>query len=104
MGGETSFETSRRRIRAVTSTVFEEIIYMSIELKQGLILKSSDGEYVYNIYSYQEGHPTMQLDILDKHLATVASKPNYSVEQFKTQIEAGTIVEFQPDEMIGQNE
>lgn len=75
---------------------------MTIELKQGLILKSNDGEYVYNIYSYSPGDDTMILDILDSKLNTVASKNEYSVQSFNQQIEAGTIVSFRDDELIGR--
>lgn len=74
---------------------------MSIELKQGLILKSSDGEYVYNIFSYSPGCETMTLDILDKHLSTVATKNNYPVESFMAQIDSGTIIPFMDYETIG---
>jgi hypothetical protein len=75
---------------------------MSIELKQGLILKSNDGEYVYNIYSYSPDEDTMILDILDQDLNTVTTKNQYSVALFKQQIEAGTIVAYRDDEFIGR--
>lgn len=74
---------------------------MTIELKQGLILKSNDGEYVYNIYLFNPESETMVLDILDKNLNTVATKNQYSVALFRQQIESGTIVAFKDDEIIG---
>jgi hypothetical protein len=74
---------------------------IELELKQGLILKSNDGEYVYNIYSYSPDSETMILDILNRNLETIATKNRYSVELFKHQINVGTIVPFKDDEMIG---
>lgn len=76
---------------------------MLIELKQGLMLKSSDGEYIYNIYSYSPDSETMVLDILDRNLNTLVTKNQYSVAQFLLQIKSGTIVEFEDNEVIGQS-
>lgn len=73
---------------------------MSINLKQGLLLKSSDGEYVYNIYSYTPGVDAMIVDILTPQLETITSR-QWSALDFKKQIEAGQVVEFAEDEMIG---
>lgn len=74
---------------------------MSITLKQGLMLKSPDGEYVYNIYSYNPNEKTMIVDILNRHLETVATR-NWEVEDFQKQIDWGTIIEFKEDEIIGE--
>lgn len=73
---------------------------MSITLKQGLILKSSDGEYVYNIYSFNPNEETMVVDILNRQLETLATR-NWKKEDFQKQVDAGTIVEFKDDELIG---
>lgn len=73
---------------------------MSITLKQGLILKSSDGEYVYNIYSYNPNEEIMVVDILNRQLETLATR-NWKKEDFQKQVDAGTIVEFKDDELIG---
>lgn len=73
---------------------------MSITLKQGLILKSSDGEYVYNIYSYNPDEEMMVVDILNRQLETLATR-NWKKEDFQKQVDAGTIVEFKDDELIG---
>lgn len=73
---------------------------MSITLKQGLILKSSDGEYVYNIYSYNPDEEIMVVDILNRQFETLATR-NWKKEDFQKQVDAGTIVEFKDDELIG---
>lgn len=75
---------------------------MSIEIKQGRLYRSNDGEYVYNVFSYQKGDPTMVLDIHNKNLESIITKPRYSVEQFQNQLNIGTIVEFQDNEIIGK--
>lgn len=75
---------------------------MTIELKQGLLLKSNDDEFVYNIYSYSPECETMVLDILNKQLSTIVTKNDYSVQSFKEQIEAGTIVNFKETDVIGK--
>lgn len=73
---------------------------MSITLKQGLILKSSDGEYVYNIYSFNPNEETMVVDILNRQLETLATR-NWKKEDFQKQVDSGTIVEYKDDELIG---
>lgn len=74
---------------------------MPITLKQGLMLKSSDGEYVYNIYSYNPNEELMIVDVLNRHLETLATR-NWKVEDFQKQIDSGTIIEFKEDEIIGE--
>lgn len=73
---------------------------MSITLKQGLILKSSDGEFVYNIYSFSKNEEIMIVDILNRNLETLATR-KWSKEDFQKQIDAGTIIAFKDDEIIG---
>lgn len=74
---------------------------MTIEIKEGSILKSSDGEYVYNIYSYSPNNPTMVVDILNRNLETIATK-TWTVKDFQGQIDAGTIISFKEGEVIGE--
>lgn len=74
---------------------------MSITLHQGLILKSSDGEYVYNIFRYEDGDDTMTVDILNRHLETLATR-RWDKAEFQKQIDSGTIVEFKEGEIIGE--
>lgn len=100
---------------------------MSITLKEGLILKSADGEYVYNIfscndtkekvedidtdilnrsyvynfYSYILEKEVMTVDILNRNLETLASR-KWLKEDFQKQIDNGTIVEFKEGEVIGE--
>ncbi len=74
---------------------------MTITLKEGLILKSSDGEYVYNIFSIDEIAGTMTVDVLNRHLETLASR-QWLKENFQKQIDNGTIVEFKEGEIIGE--
>lgn len=74
---------------------------MSIMLKQGLILKSSDGEYVYNIFRYEDGDDTMTVDILNRHLETLATR-QWDKADFQKQIDAGTIIEFNEGDVIGE--
>lgn len=73
---------------------------MIIKIKERMILKSSDGEYVYNIYSYSSHNRTMIVDVLNRNLETITSR-TWEVEDFEKQIEAGTIVPFQEGEVIG---
>lgn len=73
---------------------------MSITLKQGLILKSSDGEFVYNIYSFSKNEEIMVVDILNRNLETLATR-KWLKEDFQKQIDAGTIIAFKDDEIIG---
>jgi hypothetical protein len=70
-------------------------------IRQGNILRSSDGEYVYNIYEYSPNLPTMVVMILNDQLETVATKYDYSVDLFQSQIDSGTIVAFGADEIVG---
>lgn len=74
---------------------------MSIILKQGLLLKSADGEYIYNIYSYNPDETHLSVDILNRQLETIATRV-WGIEDFQRQIDAGTIVNFEKDETIGQ--
>ncbi len=74
---------------------------MPITLKQGLILKSLDGEYVYNIYYYNPNEELMIVDILNRNLETLATR-NWKVVDFQKQIDSGTIIEFKEDEIIGE--
>lgn len=74
---------------------------MAITLKQGLILKSSDGEYVYNIFNFHEDADTMIVDVLNRNLETLASR-QWSKENFQKQIDNGTIIEFKEGEIIGE--
>lgn len=74
---------------------------MPITLKQGLILKSSDGEYVYNIFNFNDNEDMMTVDILNRHLETLATR-QWTKESFQQQIAAGTIVEFKEGEIIGE--
>ena len=74
---------------------------MSITLKQGLILKSSDCEYVYNIYSYNPDEETMIVDVLNRNLETLATR-RWDIAGFQEQIDSGTIVEFKAGEIIGE--
>ena len=73
---------------------------MSITLKQGLILKSTDGEYVYNIFSYNPNEEIMVVDILNRQLETLATR-KWKREDFQNQVDSGTIVAFKDDELIG---
>lgn len=72
-----------------------------INLHQGLILKSSDGEYVYNIFRYEDGDDTMTVDILNRNLETLATR-RWDKAGFQKQIDSGTIVEFKEGEIIGE--
>jgi hypothetical protein len=74
---------------------------MSISLKQGLILKSSDGEYVYNIFNFHDDEDIMTVDVLNRNLESLASR-QWSKENFEKQIDNGTIVEFKEGELIGE--
>lgn len=74
---------------------------MSITLKQGLILKSLDGEYVYNIFSYSPNEELMIVDILNRNLETLATR-YWKVVDFQEQIDMGTIIEFEKDEYFGE--
>jgi hypothetical protein len=104
---------------------------MTISLKQGMILKSSDGEYVYNIFSfnatkekvedidtdilyrsyvynfYSYGNSNilekevMTVDILNRNLEFIASR-KWLKEDFQKQIDNGTIIEFKKGEVIGE--
>lgn len=74
---------------------------MSIMLKQGLILKSSDGEYVYNIFRYEDGDDTMTVDILNRNLETINTR-QWDKADFQKQIDAGTIIEFNEGDVIGE--
>lgn len=76
---------------------------MSIEVKQGHLYRSADGEYIYNVFSYVPGYDTMILDILNSNLETIASRPQYLVSEFQKQLDSGTIVEFQEGEWIGKS-
>lgn len=67
---------------------------MSIEIKQGQLFRSSDKEFVYNIFMYSPESPTMVVDILNNEFGSITTKNEYSVEEFRKQIEYGTIVEF----------
>ena len=73
---------------------------MTISLKQGLLLKSHDGEYVYNIFSYNPNEPSMIVDILNSQLETLTSR-KWQVKEFQEQIDAGTIVSYKDGELIG---
>lgn len=72
-----------------------------IKLKQGLILKSSDGEYVYNIFTYSPDEKTMTVDILSRNLETIATR-QWDVLDFQKQIDSGTIIEFEEGDVIGE--
>ena len=74
---------------------------MSITLKQGLILKSSDGEYVYNIYSCNPDEETVIVDVLNRNLETLATR-QWDKADFQKQIDAGTIIEFNEGDIIGE--
>jgi hypothetical protein len=74
---------------------------MVITLKEGLLLKSIDGEYVYNIFAFQPDCDTMTLDIMDANLSSVTTKHNYPVKLFMDQIKAGTVVPFKENENLG---
>jgi|PlaIllAssembly_1097288.scaffolds.fasta_scaffold00009_27 hypothetical protein len=74
---------------------------MAITLKQGLILKSSDGEYVYNIFNFHDDEDMMTVDVLNRNLESLASR-QWSKENFQKQIDNGTIVEFKEGEIIGE--
>ncbi len=74
---------------------------MTIQIKQGLILKSSDEEYVYNIFAYTENSESMIVDILNKNLETIATR-KWLVKDFKEQLELGTIIEFKEGDTIGE--
>lgn len=74
---------------------------MTVKIKQGMLLKSFDEEYVYNIYSYSPLHPIMVVDVLNKNLETIATK-TWDVKDFLEQISVGTIIPFQEKEIIGK--
>lgn len=74
---------------------------MSITLNQGLILKSSDGEYVYNIFTHSPDEKTMTVDILNRNLETIATR-QWDVLDFQKQIDSGTIIEFEEGDVIGE--
>lgn len=76
---------------------------MAFTLKEGLLLKSCDGEYVYNIFAFHPDCDTMTLDIMDANLSSVTTKYNYPVKLFMDQIKVGTIVPFKEDEGLGIN-
>ena len=73
---------------------------MSIEIKEGLILKSADGEFVYNIYSLSKEQDLVIVDILNSRLETITTR-RWTINVLQDQIDRGTIIEFKPDEMIG---
>lgn len=80
----------------------EEINKMSRpEIRNGALLRSNDGEYVYNIYEYEPGYITMTVMILNGQLETIATKYDYPVAVFQSQIDSGTIVDFGKDEIVG---
>ena len=71
-----------------------------INIHEGLILKSIDGEYVYNIFSYNPNEEVMIVDILNRQLETLTTR-KWKKEEFQKQIDSGTIVEFKDNETIG---
>lgn len=73
---------------------------MTIEIKQGLLLKSSDNEYIYNISSLDEKNEKMEVTILNRKLETIASRW-WSISEFKNQLNAGTIVAIEEGEILG---
>lgn len=73
---------------------------MTIEIKQGLFLKSSDNEYIYNIFSLDEKNEKMEVNILNRNLETIASRW-WSISEFKSQLNAGTIDAIKEGEMLG---
>ena len=73
---------------------------MTVKIKQGLIVKSSDGEFVYNIFSYHPDSEKMTVDVLNRNLETIATR-RWVVEDFQKQIDNGTIVGYKDDEWIG---
>ena len=75
---------------------------MTVQIKQGLILKSSDDEYIYNIFSYVSNEEKMTVDILNRNLETLATR-QWRVEEFQKQIDNGTIIAFKDDEWIGNS-
>ena len=73
---------------------------MTVKIKQGLIVKSSDGEFVYNIFSYHPDSEKMTVDVLNRNLETIATR-RWLVEDFQKQIDNGTIVSYRDDEWFG---
>ena len=70
---------------------------MTLTIKEGLIVKSSDGEYVYNIFSYHPDDERMTVDVLNNNLETIATR-RWLVSDFQKQIDNGTIVSYKDDE------
>ena len=70
---------------------------MTLTIKEGLIVKSSDGEYVYNIFSYYPDDERMTVDVLNNNLETIATR-RWLVSDFQKQIDNGTIVSYKDDE------
>lgn len=66
---------------------------MTIDLNQGMFLKSVDGEYVYNIFEIHEDG-VITVDILNKNLEILASR-QWSKEYLQKQIDNGTIERFE---------
>ena len=73
---------------------------MTVTIKQGLIMKSSDGEFVYNIFSYHHDNEKMIVDVLNNKLESLATR-SWLVSDFQKQIDNGTIVPYKDDECIG---
>jgi len=72
-----------------------------INLKQDLILKSIDGEYVYNIFSYNPNEEIMIVDILNRNLESLTTR-KWKTDDFQKQIDSGTIIEFKEGKTIGE--
>ena len=65
----------------------------NIILKEGMLLKSSDNEYVYNIIEYSDFNTIATVSILNMNLETISTR-KWKVIDLLNQIEAGTIIQF----------